>query len=62
MNRYSRRGLLGIFAGGIASAALIYTAPNTLPDVVLATLLGAAYSVSISPTRGAYVDNMMTAD
>jgi NADH:ubiquinone reductase (H+-translocating) len=61
MNRYSRRGLLGIFAGGIASAALIYTAPNTLPDVVLATLLGAAYSVSISPTRGAYVDNMMTA-
>jgi NADH dehydrogenase len=61
MNRYSRRALLGILAGGIASAALIYTAPNTLPYVLLATLLGAAYSVSMSPTRGAYVDNMMTA-
>jgi NADH dehydrogenase len=61
MNRYSRRALLGILAGGIASAALIYTAPHTLAEVLLATLLGAAYSVSISPTRDAYVDNMMTA-
>jgi len=65
MNRYSRRGLLGIVAGGIASAALISISPNTLADVLLAMLLamllGAAYSASISPTRGAYVDNMMTA-
>ena len=55
-----RRVLLGVFAGGIASAALIYTVPAPLVAVLLAGLLGAAYSVSMSPTRGAYVDNMMT--
>src|ERR1700746_569762 len=61
MNLYTRRVLLGVFAGVSASAVLIYTVPHTLTDVLLATLLGAAYSVSMSPTRGAYVDNMMTA-
>ncbi len=61
MNRYSRRILLGITAGGIASAALIYTVPHPLVGVLLAALVGAAYSVSMSPTRNAYVDNMMTA-
>ena len=61
MNRYSRRILLGITAGGIASAALIYTVPHPLVGVLLAVFVGAAYSVSMSPTRDAYVDNMMTA-
>ena len=61
MNRYSRRILLGIIAGGIASAALIYTVPHPLVGVLLAVFVGAAYSVSMSPTRDAYVDNMMTA-
>ena len=61
MNRYSRRILLGIIAGGIASAALIYTVPHLLVGVLLAVFVGAAYSVSMSPTRDAYVDNMMTA-
>ena len=61
MNRYSRRILLGVFAGGIASAALIYTVPHPLVGVLLAVFVGAAYSVSMSPTRDAYVDNMMTA-
>ena len=61
MNRYSRRILLGIIAGGIASAALIYTVPHPLVGVLLAAFVGAAYSVSMSPTRDAYVDNMMTA-
>ena len=61
MNRYSRRILLGIVAGGIAGAALIYTVPRPLVGVLLAAFVGAAYSVSMSPTRDAYVDNMMTA-
>ena len=61
MNRYSRRILLGIVAGGIASAALIYTVPHPLVGVLLAAFVGAAYSVSMSPTQDAYVDNMMTA-
>ena len=61
MNRYLRRVLLGVFAGGVASAALIYTVPSPLAGALLAIAVGAAYSASISHTRGAYVDNMMTA-
>jgi len=56
-----RRALLGVFAGGIASAALINTVPHPLVGALLAAFVGAAYSVSMSPTQGAYVDNMMTA-
>ena len=61
MNRYSRRIMLGILAGGIASAVLIYTFPSSLAGALLAIVVGAAYSASVSNTRGAYVDNMMTA-
>lgn len=61
MNRYSRRVTLGILAGGIASAALINTVTPPLAGAVLAVIVGAAYSASVSNTRGAYVDNMLTA-
>src|SRR5271170_7293570 len=61
MDRNMRRVLLGGFAGGIASAALIYIVPHPWVAVLLAAFVGAAYSLSMSPTRGAYVDNMMTA-
>jgi NADH dehydrogenase len=61
MNPYVRRILLGVFAGAIGSVVLIYTFPSPLAGVLLAIAIGAAYSASISLTRGAYVDNMMTA-
>jgi NADH:ubiquinone reductase (H+-translocating) len=61
MNRYSRRILLGIFAGGITSLALIHTVPHPVAGVLLAIVVGAAYSATMPHTRGAYVDNMMTA-
>ena len=61
MNRYSRRILPGIFAGGITSLALIHTVPHPVAGVLLAIVVGAAYSASMPHTRGAYVDNMMTA-
>src|SRR5260370_16517145 len=61
MNRYSRRILPGIFAGGITSLALIHTVPHPVAGVLLAISGGAAYSASMPHTRGAYVDNMMTA-
>ncbi len=61
MNRYLRRVLLGVFAGGVASAALIYAVPSPLAGALLAIVVGAAYSASIAHARGAYVDNMMTA-
>jgi NADH dehydrogenase len=53
--------MLGILAGGIAGAVLIYTIPPPLAGALLAIIVGAAYSASVSNTRGAYVDNMMTA-
>jgi len=61
MNRYSRRILIGIVAGSIASAALVSTVPHPLAGVLVAIIVGAAYSASMAPARGAYVDNMMTA-
>lgn len=61
MKRYPRRILIGLFAAGIASGALIYTVPRPFGAVLVAIIVGAAYSASISPTAGAYVDNMMTA-
>src|SRR5258708_31513394 len=61
MNRYLRRILLGVFAGGVASAALVYTVSHPIAGLLWAIVVGASYSTSMSPTRGAYVDSMMTA-
>jgi NADH dehydrogenase len=61
MKHISRRALIGIFAGAMAAAPLIYTVPQHLASVLVAVMVGAAFSASISPTRGAYVDNMLTA-
>ncbi|HXN20267.1 MAG TPA: NAD(P)/FAD-dependent oxidoreductase [Candidatus Binatus sp.] len=61
MNRNSRRVLIGILAGGIASAVLIYAIHPLFAGALLAIIVGGAYSASVSNTRGAYVDNMMTA-
>ncbi len=60
MNPWLRRILLGALAGGIAGIALIYTVPHPLAAELLAIALGAACSASMSHTRGAYVDNMLT--
>jgi len=61
MKRYLRRILIGIFASTIAVVALVPTVPHPFAVAVMAIIVGAAYSGSMSPTRGAYVDNMMTA-
>lgn len=54
--------MLGILAGGIASTVLVYHYPSPLAGALLAIIVGGAYSASVSNNRGAYVDNMMTAD
>jgi len=61
MTPYLRRVLIGILAGAIAAPALIYTVPQHLAAVLAAIAVGAAFSASISPTRGAYVDHILTA-
>ena len=61
MNRIIRRSMIGILAGGAASAALIATADHVGISLLLGATIGAAFAASTGPTPGAYLDNMMTA-
>ena len=61
MNRLIRRSLIGTLAGGVASAALIATAGHVGLSLLLGALIGAGFAASTGPTRGTYLDNMMTA-
>jgi NADH:quinone reductase (non-electrogenic) len=61
MNRIIRRSMIGILAGGAASAALIATADHVGLSLLLGATIGAAFAASTGPTPGAYLDNMMTA-
>ena len=61
MNRIIRRSMIGILAGGAASAALIATAGHVGISLLLGATIGAAFAASTWPTPGAYLDNMMTA-
>jgi NADH dehydrogenase len=59
MNRIARRSLIGALAGAVASVVLVATLGHALWSVVLGIAMGLAYSASLDPTRGAYVDNLM---
>ena len=59
MHVFPRRSLLGMLAGALASVALVPTLGYPLLSVAWGMLVGAAYSASPRPTRGAYVDNMI---
>src|SRR5271165_3225588 len=61
MNRIIRRGMIGVLAGGAASAAPIATADHVGISLLLGATIGAAFAASPGPTPGAYLDNMMTA-
>src|ERR1700688_158332 len=59
MNRMSRRCLIGILGGAIASIVLIAALHYSTVNLLLGVLVGAVYSAGIRPTRWAYVDNLM---
>ncbi|MGB8889805.1 MAG: NAD(P)/FAD-dependent oxidoreductase [Candidatus Korobacteraceae bacterium] len=59
MNRMIRRSLIGIIAGGAASATLIATGGHVGLNLLLGAAIGAAFAASIGQTPGAYLDNMM---
>lgn len=59
MSRLSRRVLIGITAGTLAGIALVMTLAHPFPILMIAALVGACYSASLKPTKGAYVDNLM---
>ena len=56
-----RRSVIGAVAGALSSAALVATGEHPFLSVVLGVSIGAAYSATLRPTRGAYVDNLMAA-
>src|SRR5215472_18906122 len=61
MNTMMRRSVIGAIAGALSSAALVASGEHLFLGVVLGVAIGAAYSATLRPTRGAYVDNLMAA-
>jgi len=55
----SRRCLIGILGGAIASIVLTATLHYSTVNLLLGVLVGAVYSAGIRPTGWAYVDNLM---
>lgn len=60
MNRMLRRSLIGMLGGAIASAILVAMLGHPLLSVLLGVAVGAGYAMGLDPTRGTYVDNLMT--
>ena len=61
MNIVLRRSVIGAIAGALSSVALVATGEHSLLSVVLGSGVGAAYSATLRPTRGTFVDNLMAA-
>ncbi len=59
MNRYLRRSLIGVLAGGVASSILVSTLGQPVLGVLLGVVVGIGYAAALEPTPGAYVDNLM---
>jgi NADH:quinone reductase (non-electrogenic) len=60
MNRTIRRATIGVLAGALSSVALAFTLGRPVPGVLLGTVLGAFYPLSLQPARRAFADNLMT--
>lgn len=56
-----RRGAIGWLAGAIAFVVLLPALDNPWVGFLLALAVGCAFAITTEPTRGAYVDTMMTA-
>ena len=59
MNPILRRALIGVPAGALAGSVLLATLGYPVLGLLLGVLIGAGYSASLNPTRGAYVDSLM---
>lgn len=56
-----RRSLIGMLAGGVASASLVATIHHVSLSLLLGAAIGAAFALATGPTPVAYIDIMMTA-
>lgn len=60
MNKYRRRGLIGLIAGLLSSLALVETLSHSGIGILLGMLLGIGYAVAFAPVRFAYIEGLMT--
>jgi NADH dehydrogenase len=60
MNRYLRRGTIGLIAGLVSAVALAATIGNPFVSVILGGAFGISYALIFRPVPRAYVDNLMT--
>jgi NADH:ubiquinone reductase (H+-translocating) len=61
MNKYRRRGLIGLLAGLMSSVVLVTTIGSSSLGIGLGMLVGVGYAIGFAPTPLAYIDSMMTA-
>ncbi len=59
MKRFVRRASIGVVAGMSASFLLLPVVQHPGPSFVVAVVVGAAFVISMEPTRSAYVDSLM---
>lgn len=61
VNKYVRRGIIGLLAGGVGSVVLTATLNKVLLGPLLGIVLGVCYTLAFRPVQQAYIDNSMTA-
>jgi NADH:quinone reductase (non-electrogenic) len=61
MRTLTRRIIIGAIAGELASVPLVVTIGHPVLSLTFGIVIGAAFSVSVRPTSGTYVDNLIAA-
>ena len=61
MNKYARRAVIGLLAGGTAGVILAVTLDGVVLGLLLGTLAGIGYALAFRPAPGAYIDSGMAA-
>lgn len=60
MNKYVRRGLIGLLSGLFSSLLLASALRNSALGTLLGIGIGISYALTFAPTPRAYIDNLMT--